>query len=622
MEPLAAGVITEQCNQNDTCGQLTSYEGHVAVLNAEYESSLYPGFCTYDEANGINGALFKADLNGPRSPCPGPTSPPKASTTITTSLSGGGQTGSSISVPVDTEVANAATLTGSNADEATGTVTYSVYSDAACTDEVGTAEQVSIATPGVMPESSPVTLTTPGTYYWQASYSGDSGNDPITSQCGSEVEAVTGPAAATITASLSGAGQTGTSIAVPVDTGVTDAAALTGSNADEATGTVTYSVYSDAACTDEVGTAEQVSIATPGVMPPSSPVTLTIAGTYYWQTLYSGDSANDPITTQCGSDVEVVTGPAAATITASLSGGGQTGTSIAVPVDTGVTDAAALTGSNADEATGTVTYSVYSDAACTDEVGTAEQVSIATPGTMPESSPVTLIAPGTYYWQASYSGDSANDPTTSQCGSGVEVVAVPSDTAITASLSGNGQTGTSISAPANTGVSDAVTLTGSNADEATGTVTYSVYSDAACTDEVGTADPVAITTPGVMPESSPVTLTDPGTYYWQASYSGDGLNGTSASTCGPSDEVENVYTSSLSLTKSTTSTGYGAAGQTIPYSYLVTNTGTTTISAIGVTDNLIASADITCPDSSLAPGRPRPAPAPTRRPRPTWTPAR
>ena len=58
--------------------------------------------------------------------------------------------------------------------------------------------------------------------------------------------------------------------------------------------------------------------------------------------------------------------------------------------------------------------------------------------------------------------------------------------------------------------------------------------------------------------------------------------------------------SSLSLTKSTTSTGYGAAGNTIPYSYLVTNTGTTTESGVGVTDSLIAT--VNCPDSSLAPG--------------------
>ncbi len=58
--------------------------------------------------------------------------------------------------------------------------------------------------------------------------------------------------------------------------------------------------------------------------------------------------------------------------------------------------------------------------------------------------------------------------------------------------------------------------------------------------------------------------------------------------------------SSLSLSKSTTSTGYGAAGDTIPYSYLVTNTGTTTLNGIGVSDDHVAS--VSCPNSSLAPG--------------------
>ena len=50
-------------------------------------------------------------------------------------------------------------------------------------------------------------------------------------------------------------------------------------------------------------------------------------------------------------------------------------------------------------------------------------------------------------------------------------------------------------------------------------------------------------------------------------------------------------TSSLSLVKSTsrpTRHGYGTAGDTIAYSYLVTNTGTTTVTGIGVSDNLIA----------------------------------
>ncbi len=58
-------------------------------------------------------------------------------------------------------------------------------------------------------------------------------------------------------------------------------------------------------------------------------------------------------------------------------------------------------------------------------------------------------------------------------------------------------------------------------------------------------------------------------------------------------------TSSLTLTKSTTPTGYTAAGQTLTYDYLVTNTGTTTISSIAVSDNLVPS--VSCPHPTLAP---------------------
>ncbi len=91
---------------------------------------------------------------------------------------------------------------------------------------------------------------------------------------------------------------------------------------------------------------------------------------------------------------------------------------------------------------------------------------------------------------------------------------------------------------------------------------------------------------------------------------GSVTNTATVSAAGPSGEVivsapssatvlASNATSSLSLLKSTTSTGYGAAGDTIGYDYLVTNTGTTTESNISVLDNLIGS--VTCPDSTLAP---------------------
>ena len=115
-------------------------------------------------------------------------------------------------------------------------------------------------------------------------------------------------------------------------------------------------------------------------------------------------------------------------------------------------------------------------------------------------------------------------------------------TAVTTSLSGDGQSGTSITVPAGTAVTDTAILSGTNASTATGTVTYNMYSDSACTVAVpaGAGKAQAITTPGTLPASNPVPLSTPGTYYWQASYSGDANNGPSTSTCGTAGEVETV----------------------------------------------------------------------------------
>jgi hypothetical protein len=69
MYPLADAVLTEQCNQYDSCGLLSSYVGHKAVFNAEYHRST-SSFCSSDDELGFNGARFDLALNGPRHPCP------------------------------------------------------------------------------------------------------------------------------------------------------------------------------------------------------------------------------------------------------------------------------------------------------------------------------------------------------------------------------------------------------------------------------------------------------------------------------------------------------------------------------------------------------------------------
>jgi hypothetical protein len=66
-----------------------------------------------------------------------------------------------------------------------------VYSDAECSELVSSAGTVAVSN-GEAAASEPQTIYLPGTYYWQASYSGDAQNKPSVSACGSEVETVSG----------------------------------------------------------------------------------------------------------------------------------------------------------------------------------------------------------------------------------------------------------------------------------------------------------------------------------------------------------------------------------------------------------------------------------------------
>jgi hypothetical protein len=343
-----------------------------------------------------------------------------------------------------------------------------------------------------------------------------------------------GAASTSLTTSLSGGGQSGTSISVPARTAVTDTASLSGVNAASATGTVTYNVYSDAACTVLASPADTpIPITKPGTLPASPAYTFLNPGVYYWQASYSGDTFNLASKSVCGGEVETVTAVAASTtLTTSLSGGGKSGTSISVPAQTAVTDKATLSGANAATATGTVTYNVYSDAACTKLARGGTPLTF-TAGKVPVSAPVTFSAPGAYYWQASYSGDANNLASKSVCGTSGEVetvTAVAASTSLTTSLSGAKRTGTSITVPAGTAVTDTARLSGANAAKATGTVTYKVYSDAACARLFASAGTVTVRG-GLVPNSTAKSLPTPGKYYWTAAYSGDSLNKASASGC-------------------------------------------------------------------------------------------
>ncbi len=108
---------------------------------------------------------------------------------ITTQLSDGEQTGTEIEVAEGTPITDQATLHGEKASEAKGTVDYFVYADPECKELAKEAGKVKVEGEKV-PPSNEVELES-GTYYWQAKYSDEEENPPVTSTCGVEVSQIT-----------------------------------------------------------------------------------------------------------------------------------------------------------------------------------------------------------------------------------------------------------------------------------------------------------------------------------------------------------------------------------------------------------------------------------------------
>ena len=185
--PLAGQTVTftvtgQNAGASGTCvpaGCVTDASGNVSF--------------TYHDTNGVGEDTIKASFTDAAGSLQSATAvkhwvEEAKPTQLSTSLSGGGQSGGTITVPEGTAVSDSATLSGENASTATGTVEYNVYSDNECKTLVASAGSASVSG-ATVPASSAETLS-PGTYYWQASYSGDSHNEASKSTCGAEVETV------------------------------------------------------------------------------------------------------------------------------------------------------------------------------------------------------------------------------------------------------------------------------------------------------------------------------------------------------------------------------------------------------------------------------------------------
>jgi hypothetical protein len=340
----------------------------------------------------------------------------KASPTITTQASP--QTGTvGVNIP---SLSDTATFNGTVSGFApTGSVTFTLYSDAACKTAVsGVSGSGAISTTGGVSTATYSTSWTPpaaGTYYWIASYAGDVNNSPFTTTCGASTEQISvGKASPTITTQASPT--TGTS---GVSLLVSDTATFGNTTTVAPTGTVSFTLFSDAACTTAVsGVSGSGGISTTGGVSTATYSTTWTppgAGTYTWIASYGGDSNNNGFTTKCTDPNEqIVVGKASPNITTQANPTGATsGTSLTVG------DTATFGNTTTVTPTGSVTFTLYSGATCgTAVTGVSGSGTISTTGGVSTASYSTTWTPpgaGTYTWIASYAGDSNNNAFTTKC---------------------------------------------------------------------------------------------------------------------------------------------------------------------------------------------------------------
>src|SRR5579884_2448275 len=314
-----------------------------------------------------------------------------------------------------------ATLSGAVNLDGSGSITFKLYSQADCQGTPLDTETVQgIKANGMVETPTGATLRNAGDYYWVASFSGDANNPSVKSGCNDEKVTVAQAQPSISTTQDPASGSVGGLFK--------DKATLSGAVNLDGSGSITFKLYSQADCQGTPLDTETVQgIKANGMVETPTGATLRNAGDYYWVASFSGDSNNQAASSGCN-DEKVVVAPSGPSVTTLLSAS-------AGNVGMTVHDTAKLAGATAD-AGGTVTYTVYSDSACTSKVADGGTVTV-TNGAVPDSKAVTFTTPGTYYWQASYSGDANNKPATSVCTDEKLVVAPLIDLAVTKAGSPN-----------------------------------------------------------------------------------------------------------------------------------------------------------------------------------------
>jgi uncharacterized repeat protein (TIGR01451 family) len=386
---------------------------------------------------------------------------------------------------------------------------------------------------------------------------------------------------------------------------ITDTATLSGPNGP-VTGTVNFFVCgpanSNPTCTSG-GTQVGGSVTIAAGQATSDAFTPTLVGHYCFRAEYTPDQFA-PYSPSNHSDTTLECFTVNAGTALNTNAGGPF--TIGVDGTVALSDVATLSGGTAT-ATGTITFQLFKDngsGGCDGQVGGDVTTTVNNGANNKNyTSPLIVVsAAGTYHWVASYSGDANNTATKTLCGAPNENPVV---NARATTLTTNAGGPYLLGADGTVALHDVAHLVGGTSN-AGGTITFMLFSDNACSVQVGGDVTTAVNgADGKDYESSSITVNASGTYYWVANYSGDANNAASSTVCGDVTESPLVIKPHISISKSPDAQTI-LLGQTATFSITVTNDGDSVLTSVVVTDALAPGCARTQADipalASMAPG--------------------
>ena len=408
-----------------------------------------------------------------------------------------------------------------------------------------------------------------GTYCWRVEYTGTGSFVSNTHTNGTTECFTTQQVTPTVVTTLHRADHTTVANggSVTLGTNMHDSAAVSGS-AGTATGTVTFTFYTGGNCATGTPAGAGTVALVAGVAHPSSASGALTPGSYAYQATYNGNANYTSATSDC-EPFSVAKADTTTATTLHKADHSVVANGDSVTLGTNMHDSATVRENPANAAfdpTGNVTFTFYTGGNCaTGTPAGAGTVALVASGVAHPSNASGALTPGSYAYQATYTGDGNFNGSTSAC-EPFSVAKADTTTATTLHQADHSVVANGDSVTLGTNMHDSAQVSENPANAAfdpTGNVTFTFYTGGNCaTGTPAGAGTVALDASGVAHPSNASGALTPGSYAYQATYTGDGNFNGSTSACEPFSVAKADTTTATTLHQADHS--IVANGSTVP----------------------------------------------------------